>query len=182
VAGQAREYGAQMAEAARWSAAELGDQVRELTVYTELAEMADQVRAENDAAERRELAAHVAELAAHARTSARTTPGTVRTAGAQAAVRARTMRALTPGPARTQESRAQESESRADRAEFVGWLVEAMRANPDWAPDYAALEARTNYRLRWLQMRVTEARAIVADSSDDEEGVTDAEIIEESAA
>lgn len=173
----------------RQNLAGLGEQIGELTAYVELADMADQVRAERAETERRQLVEHVSDLAgaARARASVRAQNGNTHTAvraqdgGDRKAVRARsTMRAVTSGASRMPAVRtdAGESDSRITAEEFVHELVKIMRTDPEWTPDYAALEERTGYKIRWLQIRVAEARNQLSA----EEEIADAEIVEENAA
>ena len=41
-------------------------------------------------------------------------------------------------------------------------LAAAIRAEPAWRPDYAALAAQTGYGRSWLEKRVREARRVAA--------------------
>ena len=177
VTEQGRQAAAALVEDNRRHTAGLGAKVAELTTYVELADTADQVRAERAETERRELVEHVADLAKAARArTARTRDESARTE-----MRARTtMRAVTSGASRTPAVRTASAESgaRITPEEFVRELVKVMRADPEWTPDYPALIERTGYKLRWLQMRVTEARAQI--SADEE--IADAELVEEGAA
>lgn len=64
------------------------------------------------------------------------------------------------------ESGADEVEStrtdRPTRTQVVAELVEQMRTDPAWRPDYAALMARTGYGRSWLEKRVADARQLVS--------------------
>jgi len=115
------------------------------------------------------------------------------TSGAQPIDRARTEDAQSTARARTSartEMRRDEP-GRISADDFIKEVVGLMRADAEWTPDYDALEARTGYKLRWLQMRIKDARDYLdahpnADENpapnEDVDEIADAEILEESAA
>ena len=47
---------------------------------------------------------------------------------------------------------------RPTRTEMVAWLVDALRADPTWTPDYPELMARTGYGRSWCEKCVADAR------------------------
>ncbi|OLE20392.1 MAG: hypothetical protein AUG49_25305 [Catenulispora sp. 13_1_20CM_3_70_7] len=102
------------------------------------------------------------------------------------AVRAVTSGAQNDSRARTNEESGVHTEGpvRVSAAEFAEWCALCMRKDPEWTPDYDELMQRTGYKKRWLQLRVSEARAMAGqaakpeDENDDNE-ITDAEIVDD---
>lgn len=54
---------------------------------------------------------------------------------------------------------ARREQPRPGRKAVVAALLDAMRADPDWKPDYRALTAATGYSRSWCEKRVAQARA-----------------------
>jgi hypothetical protein len=188
IAADSHRDGAALNDEIRQVMAEQGAKIADLTIYTELSEMADSERAAHNAAAQQALLTHVGDLAraAHGRTAVRAQTSASHTAvRAQAgaplpAVRAqKAVRAVTSGTSRTPAMRTTDAvavDSRPTREQFVAQLAEVMRADPEWVPDYDRLIEQTGFRIRWNQECVKEARELLDAENG---GITDAEIVEE---